>query len=160
MQEVRSPPYLQLYDKLSSNVIHYIPEVGWRSTGGTGMSQPTTAVSLRISDEDLALLDLRVGTAGARNRSDVVRMAIQEFLHNQPQIQDMQSVRIPVGRHDLSQLAKLYELRGVTLEQAAQEGLSLYIQKVTNEILASNNALDAVLDQAREETIRRSEYQA
>ena len=87
-------------------------------------------------------------------------MAIQEFLHNQPQIQDMQSVRIPVGRHDLSQLAKLYELRGVTLEQAAQEGLSLYIQKVTNEILASNNALDAVLDQAREETIRRSEYQA
>lgn len=124
------------------------------------MSQPTTAVSLRISDEDLALLDLRVGTAGTRNRSDVVRMAIQEFLHNQPQIQDMQSVRIPVGRHDLSQLAKLYELRGVTLEQAAQEGLSLYIQKVTNEILASNNALDAVLDQAREETIRRSEYQA
>ena len=124
------------------------------------MSQPTTAVALRISDEDLALLDLRVGTAGTRNRSDVVRMAIQEFLHNQPQIQDMQSVRIPVGRHDLSQLAKLYELRGVTLEQAAQEGLSLYIQKVTNEILASNNALDAVLDQAREETIRRSEYQA
>jgi len=128
--------------------------------GGTGMSQPTTAVSLRISEEDLALLDLRVGTAGTRNRSDVVRMAIQEFLHNQPQIQDMQSVRIPVGRHDLSQLAKLYELRGVTLEQAAQEGLSLYIQKVTNEILASNNALDAVLDQVREETIRRSEYQA
>lgn len=124
------------------------------------MSQPTTAVSLRISEEDLALLDLRVGTAGTRNRSDVVRMAIQEFLHNQPQIQDMQSVRIPVGRHDLSQLAKLYELRGVTLEQAAQEGLSLYIQKVTNEILASNNALDAVLDQVREETIRRSEYQA
>jgi len=124
------------------------------------MSQPTTAVSLRISDEDLALLDLRVGTAGTRNRSDVVRMAIQEFLHNQPQIQDMQSVRIPVGRHDLSQLAKLYELRGVTLEQAAQEGLSLYIQKVTNEILVSNNALDAVLDQVREETIRRSEYQA
>lgn len=128
--------------------------------GGTGMSQPTTAVSLRISEEDLALLDLRVGTAGTRNRSDVVRMAIQEFLHNQPQIQDMQSVRIPVGRHDLSQLAKLYELRGVTLEQAAQEGLSLYIQKVTNEILTSNNALDAVLDQVREETIRRSEYQA
>lgn len=124
------------------------------------MSQPTTAVSLRISDEDLALLELRVGTAGTRNRSDVVRLAIQEFLHNQPQIRDMQSVRIPVGRHDLAQLGKLYELRGVTVEQAAQEGLSLYIQKVTDEILASNNALDAVLEQVREETIRRSEYQA
>jgi len=123
------------------------------------MSQPTTAVSLRISDEDLALLDLRVGTAGTRNRSDVVRLAIQEFLHNQPQIRDMQSVRIPVGRHDLAQLGKLYELRGVTVEQAAQEGLSLYIQKVTDEIVASNNALDAVLEQVREETIRRSEYQ-
>ncbi|MGB2373525.1 MAG: ribbon-helix-helix protein, CopG family, partial [Poseidonia sp.] len=41
------------------------------------MSQPTSAVSLRITEEDLALLDARVGMDGARNRSDVVRLAIQ-----------------------------------------------------------------------------------
>ena len=44
------------------------------------MTQPTSAVSLRITEEDLALLDARIGMDGARNRSDVVRLAIQEFL--------------------------------------------------------------------------------
>ena len=43
------------------------------------MSQPTSAVSLRITEEDLALLDAQVGLKGSRNRSDVVRMAIQEL---------------------------------------------------------------------------------
>ena len=63
--------------------------------GGTRMSQPTSAVSLRITEEDLALLDARVGMDGARNRSDVVRLAIQEFLHNQPLLTGMKSIRIP-----------------------------------------------------------------
>ena len=62
------------------------------------MTQPTSAVSLRITEEDLALLDARVGMDGARNRSDVVRLAIQEFLHNQPLLADMKSIRIPLGR--------------------------------------------------------------
>ena len=39
------------------------------------MTQPTSAVSLRITEEDLARLDARIGMDGARNRSDVVRLA-------------------------------------------------------------------------------------
>jgi len=123
------------------------------------MSQATTAVSLRISEEDLMLLDDRVGTSGTRNRSDVVRLAIQEYLHNQPKLHDMKSVRIPMGRHDQLQLAKLYELRGVTPEQAAQEGLNLYIQKAMKDLFETNKALDEALAQARAATLRRSEYQ-
>ena len=56
------------------------------------MTQPTSAVSLRITEEDLALLDARIGMDGARNRSDVVRLAIQEFLHNQPLLADMKTI--------------------------------------------------------------------
>ena len=123
------------------------------------MSQRTTAVSLRISDEDLGLLDDRVGTSGTRNRSDVVRLAIQEYLHNQPKLQDMQSIRIPLGRHNQLQLAKLYELSGVTAEQALQEGLSLYIQKAAKDLQETNNQLDEALAEARAGTLRRSEYQ-
>ena len=123
------------------------------------MSQRTTAVSLRISDEDLGLLDDRVGTSGTRNRSDVVRLAIQEFLHNQPKLQDMQSIRIPLGRHNQLQLAKLYELSGVTAEQALQEGLFLYIQKAAKDLQETNNQLDEALAEARAGTLRRSEYQ-
>ena len=126
---------------------------------GPMMSQRTTAVSLRISDEDLGLLDDRVGTSGTRNRSDVVRLAIQEYLHNQPKLQDMQSIRIPLGRHNQLQLAKLYELSGVTAEQALQEGLFLYIQKAAKDLQETNNQLDEALAEARAGTLRRSEYQ-
>ena len=92
------------------------------------MTQPTSAVSLRITEEDLALLDARIGMDGARNRSDVVRLAIQEFLHNQPLLADMKSIRIPLGRADQQRLGQLYELGGITPEHAAQEGLKLYIK--------------------------------
>ena len=126
---------------------------------GTRMTQPTTAVSLRITEEDLALLDARVGMDGARNRSDVVRLAIQEFLHNQPLLVDMKSIRIPLGRNDQLQLGKLYELQGTTPEIAAQEGLKLYIKKATAELQAVNDTLDLALEASRAETIRRSEYQ-
>ena len=123
------------------------------------MSQPTSAVSLRINEEDLVLLDARVGLNGTRNRSDVIRLALQEYLHNQPLLQDMSTVRIPIGRYDQSQLAKLYEIQGVTPELAAQEGLKLYITKATASLDPISTRLDAALEASREATIRRSEYQ-
>ena len=127
--------------------------------GGTRMSQPTSAVSLRITEEDLALLDARVGMDGARNRSDVVRLAIQEFLHNQPLLTGMKSIRIPLGRADQRRLAHLYELNGVTPEQAAQEGLSLYIKRAVAEIDPIDSTLEEAVEASRASTIRRSEYQ-
>jgi Arc/MetJ-type ribon-helix-helix transcriptional regulator len=123
------------------------------------MTQPTTALSLRITDEDLALLDARVGMDGARNRSDVVRLAIQEFLHNQPLLADMKTIQIPLGRHDQAQLGKLYELQGVTPELAAQEGLKLYIERATAKLQPVAETLDSALEASRAETMRRSEYQ-
>jgi len=137
----------------------YIPPVGVYIYGGTRMTQPTTALSLRITDDDLALIDARVGVDGARSRSDVVRMAIQEFLHNQPLLQDMKTVRIPLGRHDQLQLAKLYELQGITPELAAQEGIKLYMQKAAATMGAVADTFDSALVATRSETMRRSEYQ-
>ena len=127
--------------------------------GGTRLSQPTSAVSLRITEEDLALLDARVGMDGARNRSDVVRLAIQEFLHNQPLLTGMKSIRIPLGRADQHRLAQLYELGGVTPEQAAQEGLKLYIRRAVAEQQPLDDTLDLVVEASRTKTTRRSEYQ-
>jgi Arc/MetJ-type ribon-helix-helix transcriptional regulator len=123
------------------------------------MTQPTSAVSLRITDEDLALLDARVGLDGARNRSDVVRLAIQEFLHNQPKLTGMKSIRIPLGRFDQAQLAKLYELQGITPEIAAQEGLTLFIERATAKMQAVASTLDSVVEASRAETLPHSEYQ-
>jgi hypothetical protein len=75
----------------------------------------------------MMMLDARIGLDGARNRSDVIRQAIQQFLNGQPLVQGMDSVRIPLGHGDKRALGLLYELQGTTPEIAAQEGLSLYI---------------------------------
>ena len=128
-------------------------------TGGTGLTQPTSAVSLRITEEDLALLDARIGMDGARNRSDVVRLAIQEFLHNQPLLADMKSIRIPLGRADQQRLGQLYELGGITPEHAAQEGLKLYIKRAVAEMQPIDTTLEEAVEASRASTIRRSEYQ-
>ena len=48
------------------------------------MNTPTNPISLRITDEEMALLDSRVGLDGARNRSDVIRAAIRSYLEKQP----------------------------------------------------------------------------
>ena len=91
------------------------------------MTAPSNLVSLRITEEDMMMLDARIGLDGARNRSDVIRQAIQQFLNGQPLVQGMDSVRIPLGHGDKRALGLLYELQGTTPEIAAQEGLSLYI---------------------------------
>ena len=48
------------------------------------MTTHSTLVSRRITDEEMSLLDARVGLDGARNRSDVIRAAIRLFLDGQP----------------------------------------------------------------------------
>ena len=48
------------------------------------MNAPSTAISMRITDEEVALLDSRIGLDGARSRSDVIRAAIREYLTDQP----------------------------------------------------------------------------
>ena len=123
------------------------------------MTQPTSAVSLRITEEDLALLDARIGMDGARNRSDVVRLAIQEFLPNQPLLANMKPIRIPLGRADQQRLGQLYELGGITPEHAAQEGLKLYITRAVAEMQPIDTTLEEAVEASRASTIRRSEYQ-
>ena len=74
------------------------------------MVQPTVLVSFRISSDDAQLLDLSIGEKGFRNRSDVIRKAVEDYLHGQPQVQGMDSIRIPLGVGDKKLLGLLYEL--------------------------------------------------
>ena len=48
------------------------------------MTAPSTLISLRITEEDLQLLDSRIGTDGARSRSDVVSWQFKNFLVASP----------------------------------------------------------------------------
>ncbi len=122
------------------------------------MVTPSSHISLRINEEDLMLLDAKIGQHGARNRSDVVRLAIQEYLRGQPRLPDMDMIKIPLGRSDKVKLEMLYELEGTSREQAALEGLKLYINQSisrADEIVK----LEKALEESRALTLRSKEYQ-
>ena len=122
------------------------------------MANPSNLVSLRITEEEIALLEARVGIDGARTRSDVIRMAIQQFLKGQPLLPGMDSIRIPLGYGDKMLLGQLYELQGTTPEAAAQEGLSLYIEQAIKARSEMTHQLDELLAEAKSSTTRREEY--
>jgi metal-responsive CopG/Arc/MetJ family transcriptional regulator len=122
------------------------------------MTRPSTLVSLRITDEEMSLLDSRVGLDGARNRSDVIRAAIRLFLEGQPLLPDMGTITIPVGRSMKSRLGDLYELQGISPEQAASQGLQDYVRRLIQEESTMNNILAEGLVEARSKTERRKEF--
>jgi Arc/MetJ-type ribon-helix-helix transcriptional regulator len=122
------------------------------------MGKPSNLVSLRITEDDLNELESRVGLDGARNRSDVIRLAIQQFLQGQPLLPEMDSVRIPIGRANKMHLGQLYELQGISPETACQEGLKLYIADAIKQQAELNEKFESALEVSRAVTIRSEEY--
>ena len=108
------------------------------------MSQ-STLTSIRLDADTMQELDMLVGQNGLNNRSDVIRLAIQQLLHGQAKLPGMKSVRIPIGRQMERHLASLYELYGVSHEQAASEGLILYTRKKLVDAKTLQNELDDVV---------------
>ncbi|MEL0101662.1 MAG: ribbon-helix-helix domain-containing protein [Euryarchaeota archaeon] len=122
------------------------------------MNTPTNPISLRITDDEMALLDSRVGIDGARNRSDVIRAAIRAFLDKQPLLPDMDTVTIPLGRSLKAKLGDLYEMYGTTPEFAALQGMQEYVHKLIAQDAQLNEILSEGLAEARDKTTRRKEF--
>ena len=122
------------------------------------MPAPSSLVSLRITDEEMALLDSRVGIDGSRNRSDVIRAAIRSFLEDQPLLPDMDTVTIPIGKSMKSRLGNLYEMHGISPEQAASQGMQNYVRELILEEEKLNQVLTDGLQEARVKTERRKEF--
>ena len=122
------------------------------------MSNPSTLTSIRLDADTMQSLDMLVGQDGLNNRSDVIRLAIQQLLHGQAKLPGMKSVRIPIGRQMERHLASLYELYGVSHEQAASEGLILYTQKKLVDAKTLQNELDDVVTSSIGATQASKEY--
>ena len=92
------------------------------------MSGPSPMVSLRIQEDHLLALDQRVGLDGMRNRSDVIRSAIRQFL-NEPLPSMGDRVEVNLGpdltilMHDFCKIRA--ETPDVVLRYAARD----YIQR-------------------------------
>ena len=121
------------------------------------MSQ-STLTSIRLDADTMQELDMLVGQNGLNNRSDVIRLAIQQLLHGQAKLPGMKSVRVPIGRQMERHLASVYELYGVSHEQAASEGLVLYTQKKLVEAKTLQSELDDVVTDSIGATQASKEY--
>jgi len=122
------------------------------------MPNPTTMVSIRITDDELSLVDQRVGLDGTRNRSDVIRVALRTHLENQPDLPGMESVSIKLGTARRKQLGSLYHLTGSTTEEMIHIALSEYIAKMNKELLDDTQNLEALASKYASETQPRDEY--
>jgi hypothetical protein len=65
----------------------------------------------------------------------------------------METITIPVGRSMKSRLGDLYELQGISPEQAASQGMQDYVRRLIQEEAALNDNLAEGLAQARSKTL-------
>ncbi|HIG03839.1 MAG TPA: ribbon-helix-helix protein, CopG family [Candidatus Poseidoniales archaeon] len=123
------------------------------------MTAPSNMVTFRLPEDLTFALDQKVGFDGMRNRSDVIREAVRVYLQQQPTLASMDTLTIEVGSAVKSRLAKLYELRGITPENAALQGMLEYIDKaIANELSEVDDLLLARLEEKRAEILPRQEY--
>ena len=98
------------------------------------------------------LLDQRVGFDGFRNRSDVIRAAVQFFLESTPSNAHVRTVKFDIGTETRYQLEQLYELRGISHSEAARMGLELYLRQTLADAETLTMLLDARVAEMRDRT--------
>ena len=98
------------------------------------------------------ILDQRVGFDGMRNRSDVIRAAIQYYLDSTPSNAEVRTIKIDIGSETRYQLAQLYELRGTSAPEAARMGLELYLRQTMADSETISMLLEARVAEMRAKT--------
>ena len=73
------------------------------------------------------LLDQRVGFDGMRNRSDVIRAAIQYYLDATPDNADITTIKIDIGTETRHRLEIIRRLHGDSPALVAKKALDAYI---------------------------------
>ena len=69
----------------------------------------------------------------------------------------MDTITIPVGRSMKARLGDLYELHGISHQQAASQGLQDYVRNIIKEEAQLNDIL-AEAETARSKTVGRKEF--
>lgn len=94
------------------------------------MVAPRSMVSLRLSDEELAGIDQRVGLDGQRSRSDVIRTAVEHYLEATPQspTPGVERVTLEIGLQTKHMLGMLHQNFGYGAPEAFHVALSHFMQ--------------------------------
>jgi Arc/MetJ-type ribon-helix-helix transcriptional regulator len=118
------------------------------------MTAPTQLVSLRLSEDDIARLEQRVGLDGTRSRSDVIRLAIKSMLDDTPLKSGMGRVTIDLGQDVMPQIEAVHALTGMDAKMLTRQGLDLAIRNQ----LTERSDIDALIDARAEKAQARQKF--
>ena len=112
------------------------------------MAGHSPMVSLRIPEDHLLELERLVGLDGMRNRSDVIRFAVRQYLSSEHQVSG-DRVQVDLGPDLSARISDYCKLHGespdVVLRQAARE----HIRRVAIEDATVEDILAARMDALR-----------
>tara|TARA_B100001245_G_scaffold204967_1_gene166318 strand:+ start:387 stop:758 length:372 start_codon:yes stop_codon:yes gene_type:complete len=108
--------------------------------------------SLRVPEDNLMLLDQRVGFDGMRNRSDVIRAAIQHYLDSTPDNADITTIKIDIGTETRHRLEIIRRLHGDSPALVAKKALDAYMLQMAAMPDLITEALQERLETSRDNT--------
>ena len=100
-------------------------------------------VSLRLPEDYLLELDLRVGLDGTRNRSDVIREAVRKYLTS-PLSTMNEVVEVDLGPDLAIRMRDFCKLHSDTAEYVLKQGAREYIRRETLE--GAESAIDGSVE--------------
>ncbi|HII18087.1 MAG TPA: ribbon-helix-helix protein, CopG family [Candidatus Poseidoniaceae archaeon] len=118
------------------------------------MTAPTQLVSLRLSEDDIARLEQRVGLDGTRSRSDVIRLAIKSLLDDEPLKPGMGRVTIDLGQDVMPHIEAVHALTGMDAKMLTRQGLDLAIR----DQLTVRSDIDALIEARAEKAQARQKF--
>ncbi|MAT48301.1 MAG: hypothetical protein CMA27_00545 [Euryarchaeota archaeon] len=98
------------------------------------MSGNSNLISLRLSDDELASIDQRIGLEGIRNRSDLLRRALGSYLTDSPELPGQERVNLVLGAGVRKQLRLLYQITGNDQNSIIKIALHDYLNKSVEQI--------------------------
>ena len=105
-------------------------------------------VSLRLPEDYLLELDLRVGLDGTRNRSDVIREAVRKYLTS-PLSTMNEVVEVDLGPDLAIRMRDFCKLHSDTAEYVLKQGAREYIRRETLEGVTVDKVLSARIEEIR-----------
>lgn len=118
------------------------------------MTAPTQLVSLRLSEDDIARLEQRVGLDGTRSRSDVIRLAIKSLLDDVPLKAGMGRVTIDLGQDVMPQIEAVHALTGMDAKMLTRQGLDLALHHQ----LKARSEIDALIEERAAKAEARQQF--
>ena len=106
-------------------------------------------ISLRIPEDHLLELDRLVGLDGMRNRSDVIRMAIRDFLTESHQVSG-ETVQVNLGPNLSARMEDFCKLHGEKPDAVLRNAARDHIRKITLEDNQIGNLIGSRMDELRE----------